>query len=176
MAVPSRLAARLSDRTRLAGHYVLASGSGQVRLPPLMEDGRGVRCSGSVTGRRRERPGVEEGVDGLDPISGHPIPIRQRPGARRRAPAQVDSLLLHPTLELGCRLRDEEPIQKGALIEIQRFGVPPAFAGLHKRGCVTPQRAAVYPDFLFATTHDDALAQRATEEAQSRTTRRREEW
>src|SRR2546425_9864851 len=47
-----------------------------------------------------------------------------------------------------------------------RSGVPPRLAGLHKCGCVTPQHAAVYPDFLFAATHDDALAQRAAKEAQ----------
>src|SRR6266545_2380589 len=90
----------------------------------------------------------------------------RRPATRCGAAAQGDSLLFHPPLELGRRLRNEEPVQKVALKEIQGFGVPPRLAGLHKCGCVTSQHAAVYPDFLFAATHDDALAQRAAKEAQ----------
>src|SRR6266576_275891 len=91
---------------------------------------------------------------------------RASAAASARSPATRYPSASAPALELGRRPRNEEPVQKVALKEIQGFGVPPRLAGLHKCGCVTPQQAAVYPDFLFAATHDDALAQRAAKEPQ----------
>ena len=139
-----------------------ADGAGPV--PQIIEEGDEMGQLPFVLGREPGRPPRQRRRVGS--IPGHPIPVRQRPGTRCRAAAQGDSLLFHPPLELGRRLRNEEPVQKVALKEIQGFGVPPRLAGLHKCGCVTPQHAAVYPDFLFAATHDDALAQRAAKEAQ----------
>jgi hypothetical protein len=97
--------------------------------------------------------------------------VAQQRGSRYGASAQPRALVFKPLIELRGHAGDVEPFEQVSAVQRQRLGGLPSVVGPFEFADVAPDRLRLDPDFLIASTQENARAKRLPEEVQALTER-----
>ena len=93
------------------------------------------------------------------------VPFRLPPCRLNGASPQRRPLLLQPVIEFRRGIGDEQPIQKMAVVQLQRFRASAGIACQGEGARVTPERRSVHTDLFLAARYDRGIAQLSAQEA-----------